>query len=139
MINANFVGVKARGKNVVDILSLVIRKELRQEYELNLSEIYAILDYSDYVDALESEVTALKVENAKLRECEHKLVRMIGMDGAWYECSKCGRSVGDNIPKIKQENTKLREALEKISKVNVNACALIARDALSANKGGGEK
>lgn len=53
-----------RGKCLLEILSLTIRKELRDSYLLNLGEMYTLLDYSS---DLESRLAAAEAERDELQ------------------------------------------------------------------------
>lgn len=73
-------GVIARGKAIHDIIASTVKLEMKQEYNLNLGEMYGIIDY----------ISELESENEKLRA----VVETIYKEGAVPNNLMCRVALG---------------------------------------------
>lgn len=76
------MNISERGECLLEILALTIRRDLLQEYKLDLGEMYTLLDYSDVLNK-ELEAARKVVEAARFGPCRHAA----GHTG--YDCQLC--------------------------------------------------
>lgn len=72
------MSVTERGECLLEILALTIRRDMLQEYRLDLSEMYTLLDYSDTLknerDSLRSALSAAEEKLGVAREALKKIL-----------------------------------------------------------------
>ena len=71
-----------------DILSITIRKELKQNYDLDLSEMYLLLDY---IGLLNDRIKLLEA----VREAADKCIGTMRLDDLYYRIHKLGLVLKD--------------------------------------------